>query len=464
MRRAVMRRRQAVRLRQAGRMAATGLALAVALALLMAAGCAERLPAATMVALPVNRCAGEPSAEARRERVRVEAAAWLQLAELKVERLYDAGPLGRVWSLPAAPRGRRLAVMSYPGAAPDSPLRGRSFVYDDALALLWFTATGERETAEALAATLVALQNPDGTWGFSFSVRDGFYNAGYVRTGTVAWAAHALAVYAGRWRDAAARAAAERAGQALLRSRRRDVPVGVGLIEGGRGRWSADERTFYAEFRLPTAITEHQLDAHMALQSLAVPEAAPLIDSILSTLWLDREGRFAVAADNAGPDPARALDAAGGWGALWLLAQGDSARATRSLNFTLSAFPATTPAPLSGFRPYLDPVEGPRSALDPDLIFVEGTLGVALAAHRLHLTKVASTALQTAVELACLLGPGVPYANREAIGFPRVAAAAPTLWFLMVDREMRTGELAPLFLPARASGEPVADGQNRDGR
>ena len=433
--------------RQAGRLVATALALALALALLVASGCAERLPAASVAALPPGRCAGERSPEARRERVRVEAAAWLQLEPLTVERLYDAGPLGRVWSLPRAPRGRRLAVVSYADAAPDSPLRGRSFVYDDALALLWFTATGARETAEEIAATLVALQNPDGTWGFSFSVRDGFYNAGYVRTGTVAWAAHALAVYAGRWGDTGARAAAERAGQALLRGRRRDVPVGAGLIEGGRGRWSVDERTFYPEFRLPSAITEHQLDAHMALRSLAVPEAAPMTDSILSTLWLDREGRFAVAADNAGPDPARALDAAGGWGALWLLAQGDAARATRSLNFTLSAFPATTAPPLTGFRPYLDPVEGPRSALQPDLIFVEGSLGVALAAHRLNRPEMASTALQTAVELACLLGPGVPYANREAIGFPPVAAAAPTLWFLMVEREMRTGEQAPLFSP-----------------
>ena len=89
--------------------------------------------------------------------------------------------------------------------------------------------------------------------------------------------------------------------------------------------------------------------------------------------------------DGIGPEIAdatlRALDAAGGWGALWLEARGDLPRARRSLSYTVNAFVAKQ-ASLSGYRPYLDPVDGPATPLDTDLIFVEGSLGVALAAHR----------------------------------------------------------------------------------
>jgi len=382
--------------------------------------------------------------------VRAEARAWLRLAEVRVEKVYDAAPANTGRRLQFPPGARPRALVSYGDAGPGDPLRDRSFLYDDALALLWLTATGDQEAARDLAATLLALQSEDGTWGFSFSVADGFYNAAYVRAGAVAWVAHALAVYARRFRDVAADIAATRGARALLQARRPDGPAAPGLVEGGRGRWSPDERSFFPGFRLRAAITEHQLDAQMALAQLAPAAADDLAQRIVASLWLQGEGRFAVAADESGPDPGRALDAAGGWGALWLASRGDLARARRSLKYTVAAF-ATRGSDVPGFRPYLDPVDGPLSAMEPDLVFVEGTLGVGLAAHRLGERTVAEAALETAVRLACRYGPGVPYANRPAHGFPVRPAAAPTLWFLFLDHELNGGGTTAVF-PAAGGG------------
>ena len=60
--------------------------------------------------------------------------------------------------------GPHLALLSYPGVPRSDPTSARSFVYDDALALLWLTTTGAEEKARALAHTLVAIQNGDGTY------------------------------------------------------------------------------------------------------------------------------------------------------------------------------------------------------------------------------------------------------------------------------------------------------------
>ena len=380
------------------------------------------------------------------EEVRAEAERWLTFVEYHPGATHDAGPSQPRRQLRPVDGGRHLALLSYADAPRGDPTANRSFVYDDALALLWLTATGAEEKARALAHTLVAIQNPDGTWGFSFGL-DGFYNASYVRMGAVAWAAHALATFVQRYPDPPAAAAASKAAQALLAARRERAPAAVGLIEGGRGRWSLDQKYFLPDFRFRAAVTEHQLDAHMALAALEPQAAATLARQMISTLWMEPEGRFAAAADNTGAEASRVLDASGAWGALWLDSIGEEALARRSLAYALRTF-ATSDGRYRGYRPYLDPVDGPISAMDPQLIFVEGTLGVGLAALRLGDRATAEAVLRTAVELACDHGPGIPYANRNAPNVPATPAAAPTLWFLMFERELRTGQRAPIWTRA----------------
>ena len=74
-----------------------------------------------------------------------------------------------------------------------------------------------------------------------------------------------------------------------------------------------------------------------------------------------------------------------------------------------------------------------------------------LAASRLGQPAVAEGALRTAVALACDR-PGIPYANHAARGFSTAPAAASTLWFLLAEREIRTGVRAPVFPAPRRPG------------
>ena len=345
-----------------------------------------------------------------------------------------------------------LAIRSFPDDS-EGVLAGRSYVYDNALALLWYTWTGDKHSARGIAETLVASQDAQGAWGAYLPLDgDDCYNAGYVRTGMVSWVAYALSYYAGEHGSSAAKAGAERAAKYLERAAVADIgKETLGLLTGGRGRWTADER-FDGAHRMDSAVTEHQFDAQLALQSMGRKSADKLAKQIMGRLWLEDEGRFALAAHPGRIDRRRALDAAGAWGTLWLLSRGDRGRARRSLDYTLLNF-STADRSLRGYRPYLDPVEGPRSVKPEDLIFVEGTLGVGLAAHRLGEPRVAREALGLAAQLSCSARGGLPYANVEAAGFSILPGAASTLWFLLLEREIRTGEPSPLFHPSDHRGD-----------
>lgn len=72
-------------------------------------------------------------------------------------------------------------------------------------------------------------------------------------------------------------------------------------------------------------------------------------------------------------------------------------------------------------------------------------MGMGLAAHRLGDPETAQSMLQTGIALSCAGPPGIPYSTVELPGFSTHAAAAPTLWFLFLDREMATGRSAPIF-------------------
>ncbi len=386
--------------------------------------------------------------KARAERLqatRVEAERWLNVVEYEEDTTYDATIPPEPRILKRKPGTRYLALLSYPGH-PDPWLKHRSFLYDDALALLWYSWIGDEETARGLANTLILLQNDDGSWGFGFdAVGDGFYNAAYVRNGAVAWASYAMAYYSRKYDDIQAAASAEYSAWYLTtQAESHDGAVNRGLIRGGRGRWSANYLVFFPDVEFMPAISEHQFDTHMALLLSQPERARTLARDIFSTLWLPRQSRFAVAATFRNIEKGRALDASGGWGALWLHSVGKREQAEASLAYTVEAF-ATQDAGLFGYRPYLDPIDGPLTEEWEKLIFVEGMLGVGMAAWRLGNSDIAHRTLDTSVELACLGGPGIPYANRELKDFPTRPAAAPTLWFLFLEREMRTGEPSPPF-------------------
>lgn len=329
------------------------------------------------------------------------------------------------------------AVVSWPDPTrfPGAPqgfdrLAGRSFVYDTALLALERTRTGDRDGAARLLATLAALQLPDGAWGFSFGLSDGFYDAGYVRAGTVAFAVYAFARYALRFDDHRFRAYAGRGADWLLAHR---DPV-TGLVRAGRGRWLDGGRRYDGAYVADFAATEHQIDAFFALAALGRVDpggvwrdgAAALERSILAWLWDDGAGRFLQGRTAAHePDPTSALDAAGTWGALFHLAGGRPAQARRCLAWVERHH-------RRGARlvPYAD---------GPDTWFVEGAVAEVLAWRRLGDDAAAAAALDRITALGCRSGLPLVYADRWAADFPRSPAAAPTLWFVMAAAEIAPG-------------------------
>ncbi len=402
--------------------------LLVAMLLVVGLGCGCHTADQTRPQAAPVECT--PRTEATMDQIRREAVSRAEQWLAPVE--YSAATLG--------PRPA-LAVLSYPEA--EGSLGKRSFVYDDALALLWFAWTGDEQTARGLAETLIYLQNADGSWGFSFSATNpDDYQASYVRSGAVAWAAHALGYYAERYGQPRAIRAARRGADFLERMRIGEDTAARGLVSAGRGTPNTYAPTGGGP-PLRYAVSEHQFDAQIVLERFAPMGADRLAERMLEVLWLEDQGRFAVAASE-GVDRRRALDAAGAWGALWLLGRGDDARARRSFEYSVEQF-RTEYDGMLGFRPYRDAIDGYDPELSDGHFFVEGTMSMGLAAHRLGDEDIADQVLQTGIELGCRGPMGLTYSNVEMPGFSTRAAAASTLWFLFLEREMRTGQTAPLF-------------------
>lgn len=424
-------------------------ALAACIAALLPAGCVST---GSLVDQLYHRADCRPTApDDRAALVRREAARardWIAVESYGPGTVYDE-PGGEPPRTLVREAARYAAVRSFPG---HPVLDGRAYVYDQALAILWFLQAGDTDTARAVGRTLVALQSDDGAFGFGFDVRSGYLNAAYRRNGTVAWAAHALGVLGREAGDAAAARAALKATDHLAAAVF-SAGVYAGLVGGGTGRWDIRYDPMYSAVFYPgqpfdAAVTEHALDAAAAFRTVGDHARADALgERILSVLYRPGEGRFAVAALRTRIDAGRALDAAGGWGALWLHGKGRADDARRSLDYTTAAFAVQVAPGVRGFAPYLDEIDGPLAPTGYKLVFVEGSLGVGLAAHRLGRPDTADDALVLAAALSCVGGPGVPYATAEWRDFTTRPAAAPTLWFLMLEDERRTGRTAPLFAP-----------------
>lgn len=385
------------------------------------------------------RHAREQAMENTRRSARLRAQAWIHLVEY------------RPASAPGAPA---LALLSFPQAS--TSLGRRSYLYDNALALLWFAWTGQNARARALARTLRFLQLDDGSWGYSFHLdHPDDRHSRYIRSGAVAWAAHALGYFGSQVGDPGALLSARRAARFLDAMRLGGPGPARGLVSAGRGL-PGTLLDAPPSPKLDFAVSEHQFDAHPVLARFFPMAARRLAARMLEVLWLRRPGRFAVAAGAERVDTRRALDAAGAWGALWLAGTGHAALAQKSYAFARQTFGthalvvgeehgAPVTRKLAGFRPYADDIDGYDIHAAPDHIFVEGSMSMGLAAHRLGDAKTAREMLQTGIALGCMGPPGLPYSTVELPGFSTHPAAAPTLWFLFLEREMASGLTAPIF-------------------
>lgn len=264
-------------------------------------------------------------------------------------------------------------------------LVGRTYSYDQGLALLTALSLGDLATADRLARGLIALQTDGGAQDGGFITSAAALNpaAGTAeyRTGNHGVATYALLRYLrdgapGSQARATAVDAAERAVAWLLAQR---VTGGEldGLVRGGYGVYVGG--VFQPTQPIPWASTEHNVDAWHALrlgaQVLADPgldaAADALEDAILDRLWSAQENRFWQGRSPEGPDHGHALDVSS-WGAIFLQAAGHPGLAQTAL--ANLAWYASQADGASGYAPVPFPAT--------PIVWVEGTAGVALAQLR----------------------------------------------------------------------------------
>ncbi len=283
----------------------------------------------------------------------------------------------------------------------------RVFVYDLAVATCALVLAGKHEEAKGLLLTLESVQLPDGALPFSFNTQDTFMNYSYIRTGTVAWAGYAAVLYERETGDPSFRPFASHIADWLLLQivpGTSDTDCRAGLPLGGYGQWMPNYSSI-AKGRREWACTEHSIDAYFFLRLYA--ETAPdnggacdryrdaadrIKNALTKTLWTETEegsGRFHQGVSKQGLDRGQALDCVG-WGALFLLAIGEESKARAALCYADAVF-ATTFIPggrpyvgrVRGYRPYVGKSEGVDWDDYPDVVWSEGSLGVALAYLRL---------------------------------------------------------------------------------
>ncbi|MEO8846449.1 MAG: hypothetical protein ABI591_12060 [Kofleriaceae bacterium] len=369
-------------------------------------------------------------------------------------------------------RGRGLLAVTDPDT-------NRFAIYDSALAALVMLRRGRRDDAGRLLVGLAALQYDDGALPFSFTGASPG-QVRFVRAGAVAWVGYAAAEYldadvGGRDRDLALHLAHQAAAYLLRVRVVADGDPRDGLIAGGEGdlRYDISGRTVH-ETMEPGALAwvsvEHNVDAYFFFRALArvtdtdgyAEAAARLAATLIARAWRDDLGQFARGVGTHGLDAAPALDCAS-WGAAFLVAAGDPARARIAFATAERRYASRDPRTgVTGYRAYADgPVfEDPRlqrfyqSSLSAstwdrlDAVWPEGSAGVALAALRTGRADRAREILD-ALEPLRLAGGAMPTFTLDVpFTFDTDPSVAGTAWAELVRFELsRSGDRPTLWVP-----------------
>jgi hypothetical protein len=375
---------------------------------------------------------------------------------------------------------RRGLILSYaPGTGPPGPIHRKSFVYDGALAALAFSLAGDRVTASRILQALVRVQRSDGSFWFSYSgdvswPDEADHEMAIIRSGATAWVGYALSFYlegqpppdsprAERERDRFL-ATARRIADFLLTLRVADAPHARGLLRGGRGvvRLTVDParktvQEVYQDGPVRWISTEQNISSFFFLASLHRVSGEPrygaaaqeIRQRLLGSLWQEDLGQFAQGFREDGRlDRTLALDCAS-WGALFLVAAGETDKAARALA-TADRLYQNRHGAVAGHRPYHDrPIyDDPRvqrvlMPAAPDarwrdlaIVWAEGSLGVALA----HLRRGdVDRAREIVGEIAKMReGDGIRHATREvAYELSASPSVAGTAWHVIVEEALR---------------------------
>jgi hypothetical protein len=316
-----------------------------------------------------------------------------------------------------SPRTGLLA--SYAGIPDTDPMaryiKGRAYTYDQALAAIALTAAGRKTEASRILTALMIAEIPTGLLGFAYALEDGKEDHPTTYAGSLAWAGEACLFYEKRTKDAQFRPMAERIAKRLLSW----TDPATGLIRGGQRS---------PENPIRWISTEHNLDAYFFLRDLGkLEEANRIKEGILKHLWVEDRGLFKRGLNDSVP----VLDTQV-WGGLFLLAIGQKEKA-QSVRSTITEGFLKKGSLSDGIS-----VEGYAPYVMDELVWAEGSLGVALLDRRLGDTKPADEIVQQILKLRDPSGgfrassrrvrSRIPDDDSTHTTFPHVAATA---WFLI---------------------------------
>ena len=298
-------------------------------------------------------------------------------------------------------------------------LKKRTFIYDQATAIIAFLTNGELAVAEDMMSGMLLCQKPgaataglrNGQFGF------GYYSLGwdpitsaiapvdpYYRTGAEMWVAYAMLHFLKLFPGSAIAAAVQAAVITLLDAHilnTLNVTGGdyrSGAFQGGYGRYAPDYSSFDPTYVIPWVSTEHNVDAYFAYKRAAdmglttgtgTPYATiatnlgvkltALADGANQGFWYAAGKRAVQGIDTASTfDTAHALDC-GSWYSMAARKIGDIQKANEAL---ISCEPYRVVDEDYGdahaYTPYLPSFGYPYAT---SAAWIEGTAGVVLARY-----------------------------------------------------------------------------------
>ncbi|MBI1952721.1 MAG: hypothetical protein HYS41_01190 [Candidatus Omnitrophica bacterium] len=280
---------------------------------------------------------------------------------------------------PIAGRKGLLASFTIPSDDPLAFLKGRSWSYDNAVAAVAFTAQGEKSRAKAVLTALNRLVASGGTIGFSYQI-DSAEKDSRVRAGTLAWVGYAFAHYQRVTKDKTFEGSAKKIAAYLKK-----LQLASGSLKGGPDvKWVS---------------TEHNIDAYFFFRELYrvtsnkgyLTTANKIKASLLKNHWVAKKGggHFLQGIGDSTP----ALDA-NSWGALFLQAIGKKSQALEAMKYVEATFKNQQAIPGSSTK-----ITGYAPDSKRKTVWLEGTLGVAVAYLRLGKTSQANSILNGVSQL-----------------------------------------------------------------
>lgn len=381
-------------------------------------------------------------------------------------------------TIPLPAPNRRKLILSYrvPPDHPDFPyLSGRSYTYDNALAVIAFTMTRHYRQAESILSALNRLSNNDGALWFAYNTHNNWPSAkdhegAIQRTGATAWVGYSIVYYLQKrmeehekflLQDPLAKQFlqyAEKTANFLARKQVLDKnDLRHGLITGGSGTYqlklSEDSNGVKENFisnSIDWVSAEHNIDAYFFLRDLAritknsvYQKSSALISTGLLRIWDLKSGQFFQGIKGSQRiDRFLPLDTAS-WGAFFLMSIAEHRKANISLAATDHFYSAASES-IKGYAPYYkDPVyENPLINShfyphEPDMtwnklrfIWGEGSLGVAAAFAKSGDRSKAQRIIEDMMDLQ--VEGGIRYASQGIpFRFSTFPSVASTAWLVI---------------------------------